>query len=114
MVVLRGQIWWADLGEPRGSSPGYMRPVIIVQADNFNKTKLNTVIVAIITRNLRLAQMPGNVAVSSRVSGLESDSVINITQLITLDRTDLLEHLGTLPENKMDQVSEGLALVLAL
>lgn len=114
MVVLRGQIWWADLGEPRGSSPGYERPVVILQSDSFNKTELNTVIVAIMTSNLRLAQMPGNVVVSMRTSGLESDSIINITQLFTLDRTDLIEYLGALPENKINQIGGGLRLVLDL
>ena len=114
MVVLQGQIWWADLGEPRGSSPGYERPVVVVQADAFNKTSINTVIVAIVTKNIRLANMPGNVVLPKRFSGLESESVINATQLFTLDRGDLIEHMGTLPANKIDQISEGLRLVLAL
>ena len=114
MVIRRGEVWWADLGDPRGSGPGHERPVVILQADDFNKTHLKTVIVAIITTNLRLADMPGNVVVSTGSSGLESDSVVNITQLFTLDRTDLLEHLGRLPENKVDKISQGLRLVLEL
>ncbi len=114
MVVERGGIWWADLGEPRGSSPGFHRPVVIIQSDFYNRTRLNTLIVAIITTNLRLANMPGNVLLSKRTSELKEESVVNITQLFTLDRSDLLEFVGTLSERKMEQVEKGLRLVLSL
>jgi mRNA interferase MazF len=114
MVIERGQIWWADLGEPRGSSPGYHRPIVIIQSDFFNQTLINTLIAAIITTNLRLADMPGNVSLTKRVSGLDEDSVVNITQLFTIDRTTLLEYVGTLSERKMEQIDEGLRLVLNL
>jgi mRNA interferase MazF len=114
MVIERGQIWRADLGEPRGSSPGYHRPIVIIQSDFFNQTRINTMIVAIITTNQRLANMPGNISVSQRASGLDEESVVNITQLFTLDRNDLLELVGTLSERKMEQIDEGLRLVLSL
>lgn len=114
MVIERGEIWWADLGEPRGSSPGFHRPVLIVQSDFFNKTRIKTVIAAIITTNLRLADMPGNVALSSRASGLDKESVVNISQLFTLDNADLLEHVGNISAQKMAQVEKGLRLVLSL
>jgi mRNA interferase MazF len=114
MVIERGQIWWADLGEPRGSSPGFERPVIIIQADFFNQTGINTVVVAIITTNLNLAEMPGNVLITPRVSGLNEESVINVTQLFTVDKTALYEFVGTLSERKMEQIDKGLRLVLSL
>jgi mRNA interferase MazF len=114
MVVERGEIWWADLGEPRGSSPGFERPVLIIQADDFNQTRINTLIVAMVTTNLRLAKMPGNIAISKRASGLEEESVVNISQIFTLDRQDLLEQVGMLSERKMEQVDAGLRLVLSL
>ncbi len=114
MVVERGEIWWADLGEPRGSSPGFHRPVVIIQSDYFNKTRMNTLVVAIITTNLRLAEMPGNVLLSKRTSGLEKESVVNNSQIFTVDKTDLLDFVGTLPGRKMEQIDEGLRLVLSL
>ncbi|MGB7207386.1 MAG: type II toxin-antitoxin system PemK/MazF family toxin [Pyrinomonadaceae bacterium] len=114
MVIRRGQIWWADLGTPRGSGPGYERPIVVIQADVFNKTDVRSVIVAIVTTSLRLAKMPGNVPVSRGIGGLVEDSVINITQLFTLDRDDLIEHLGELSAEKIDQVDKGLRLVLSL
>ena len=114
MVIERGEIWWADLGEPRGSSPGFHRPIVIIQSDFFNKTAINTLIVAITTTNLRLAKMPGNVLLSQRSSGLKEESVVNISQLFTIDRSDLLEFVGTLSERKMEQIDEGLRLVLSL
>lgn len=114
MVIRRGQVWWADLGPPRGASPGYERPVVVIQADLFNKTDIESVIVAIATTNLRLARMPGNVAVERGTGGLTQDSVINTTQLYTVDKSDLLDLLGTLPKAKIDQVDLGLKLVLSL
>lgn len=114
MIIRRGQVWWADLGTPRGSSPGYQRPIVVVQADGFNKTDIRSVIVATVTTNSRLAKMPGNVSVLRGIGGLVEDSVVNITQLFTLDRDDLIEHLGTLPKEKMEQVDRGLRLVLSL
>lgn len=114
MVVERGEIWWADLGEPRGSSPGFHRPVLIIQSDFFNKTRINTLIVAIITTNSRLAEMPGNILLSKRASGLKKESVVNSSQIFTVDRTDLLEYIETISERKMEQVDNGLRLVLSL
>lgn len=114
MVIERGEIWWADLGEPRGSSPGLEHPIVIIQSDNFNQTKINTVIVALVTSNLARAEMPGNIRLSTRASGLEKESVINITQLFTVDKTDLMEFIGTLSSKKLEQIDEGLRLVLSL
>lgn len=114
MVIERGEIWWADLGEPRGSSPGLHRPIVIIQSEFFNRSQLNTLIAAIITTNLRLTNMPGNVSLSKRTSGLKEESVVNITRLFTVDRSDLLEFVGTLSGKKMEQIDDGLRLVLSL
>ena len=114
MVIERGQIWWVDLSEPRGSSPGYERPVVIVQSNDFNRTKLNTVICAVITSNLDLAEMPGNVLIKRNQTELPKDSVVNVTQILTIDKSELLEYVGTLSERKMELIEKGLRLVLSL
>ncbi|MGI8542508.1 MAG: type II toxin-antitoxin system PemK/MazF family toxin [Aridibacter sp.] len=110
----RGQIWWADLPEPRGSSPGYEHPIVIIQSDDFNKTNINTVIGAVITSNLVLAEMPGNVLIKKNQSELTKDSVVNVTQIVTIDNTELLEYVGKISERKMEQIERGLRLVLSL
>ncbi len=114
MVIERGQIWWADLPEPRGSSPGYEHPIVIIQSDSFNQTKLNTVIGVVITSNLDLAEMPGNVLIKKENSELPKDSVINITQIVTIDKSELLKYVGTVSERKIEQIENGLRLVLSL
>ena len=96
MVINRGEIWWADLPEPTGSSPGYRRPVVIIQSDIFNKTNLNTSIVALITTNPELAKMRGNVLLKKHQSELPKDSIVNVTQVFTLDKSLLLEYVGGL------------------
>ncbi len=114
MVIERGQIWWADLPEPRGSSPGYEHPIVIIQSDDFNKTNINTVIGAVITSNLVLAEMPGNVLIKKNQSELTKDSVVNVTQIVTIDNTELLEYVGKISERKMEQIERGFRLVLSL
>lgn len=110
----RGEIWWAGLPVPRGSEPGFRRPVVIVQSDPFNRSKIRTVIAAIISSNLRLADAPGNVAVSRRQSRLARDSVINVSQLITLDRSYLTERIGKVSSSLLVAIDDGLRLVLSL
>ncbi len=112
--IQRGEIWWADLPEPRRSEPGYRRPVLVIQADTFNRSRIQTAIVAVITTNLDLAEAPGNVLLPARVAGLPKDSVVNVSQLLTLDRAFLSEHAGTLPPRVQRFVDEGLRTVLAL
>jgi mRNA interferase MazF len=114
MEIRRGDIWWADLPEPRASDPGFRRPVLVVQDDDFNESLIGTVVIAAITTNLELAKAPGNVLVAARQSGLPKDSVINVSQLLTLDRRFLTEFVGPLPDRKMAHVNEGLRLVLSL
>lgn len=110
----RNQIWWASLPDAVGSSPGFRRPVLIVQADPFNISKINTVIVLTITSNLNLANAPGNVSVSAKQSGLTKDSVINVSQILTIDKSFLSEYVSSLSAKVMQQVEEGLRLSLAL
>jgi mRNA interferase MazF len=113
-VTSRGSICWADLGEARGSKPAKRRPVLIIQADPFNASRLNTTIAAVITSNTALAAMPGNVFLPAVASGLPKDSVVNVTALVTLDKTDLAEPVGHLPTSLMKDVDRGLHRVLGL
>lgn len=110
----RGEIWWADLPSPVGSGPGYKRPVLIVQANPFNASRIATVVVATVTFNLALAEAPGNVRIAKSDSGLPQPSVVNVSQLITLDRSILAGKVRTLSGAAMDKVDSGLKLVLAL
>ena len=110
----RGEIWWASLPEPKGSEPGYRRPVVLIQSDEFNQSNISTVLCACITSNLVLANAPGNVRISVRSSGLSKPSVVNISQLITVDKRFLAEKIKTLDHRSMNQVDEGLRLVLNL
>lgn len=114
MVISRGSIWWTDLGSPVGSGPGYRRPVLVIQSDEFNKSKINTVIVAVITSNLRLAKAPGNVLIKKEESGLEKDSVINMSQIITIDKEMLTELVGTVGKRYLKKIENGIKLVLSL
>jgi mRNA interferase MazF len=113
-VIGRGEVWWADLGAPRGSEPAYCRPVIVVSSDRYNASRLRTVTAAVMTRNTRLAALPGNVSIPASVSGLPHDSVANVTQLVTLDRQSLTERVGHLPDWLVEQVGEGLRRALEL
>ena len=114
MVVERGEVWWADLGEPVGAEPGYRRPIIIVQADAFNRSRIDTVIALILTSNLQLLDAPGNVLVRTKESGLPKDSVANVSQVVTLDREMLTERVARLPKRIMRRIDDGLRLVLSL
>lgn len=114
MEIRRGQVWWAELSEPRGSEPGYRRPVLVVQADSFNRSRISTVLCVVLTSNLRLVDAPGNVLISAPTAGLPKDSVANVSQLVTLDRGFLDEQIGRLPARSMAAVDAGLKLVLNL
>jgi mRNA interferase MazF len=113
-AMKRGEIWWADLPNPVGSGPGYKRPVLVVQANPFNASRIATVIVATVTSNLALAEAPGNVRIGKSDSGLPQSSVINVSQLITLDRSIFTSKVKALPGAVMDKVDSGLKLVLSL
>lgn len=112
--IHRGEVWWADLPQPRGSEPGFRRPVLVVQANAFNRSRIQTVIVAAITSNVDLADAPGNLLLPARSSGLRRDSVVNVSQILTLDRDFLTERAGTLPPRLQACLDAGLRLVLEL
>ena len=113
-MVKRGEIWWADLPEPIASGPGYRRPVLIVQSDFLNNSKINTVIVVALTTNLTLAMAPGNVRLPSRATRLNKASVVNTSQMLTLDKSLLIEKIVMLHESYLDEVIEGIRLILAI
>lgn len=110
----RGSVWWADLEPPAGSAPGFRRPVLIVQADAFNRSALHTTIAVVLTSNLRLADAPGNVRLAARETGLPKDSVANVSQVVTIDRDHLAEQVGRLAERQVRRVDDRLRLVLGL
>lgn len=112
--MYRGEIWWASLPEPIGSEPGYRRPVLIVQDDIFTQSRINTVIVVIITSNIQLAEAPGNTLLQSKATGLLKDSVANVSQIFTVDKNFLVERIGMLPGHLQEKVDEGLRTVLYL
>lgn len=114
MVVERGQVWWADLDEPSGSKPRFRRPVLIVQDDAFNRSRLRTVIAVVLTSNLRLVEAPGNVLIPAKSAGLPKDSVANVSQVITVDRDFLSDPAGRVRGQLLKDVENGLRLVLAL
>lgn len=110
----RGEIWWASMGAPSGSGPGYRRPVLIVQSNDFNKSRIATVIAAVITSNVALAGAPGNVLLIPRISGLRKPSVVNVSQVVTLDRALLSDRVKRLSDRQMAAIDAGLRLVLHL
>ena len=112
MVISQGEIWWADLPEPAGSGPGFRRPVVVVQGDAFNLSALQTVVCVTLTSNVRWAEAPGNVLLSARATGLPRDSVANVSQIVTLDRTTLTERVGRLSRSKLELLVGGIELVL--
>ena len=114
LVVFRGELWSADLPEFTGIEPGVRRPVLIIQINRFNQSRLATVLAVAVTTHLALAQMPGNVLIEAAASGLEQGSVVNITLVITIDRQFLLRRIGSLPQNVLQRVEQGLRLIQGL
>lgn len=110
----RGEIWWASIPEPAGSGPGYRRPYLVVSANSFNESRINTVVAAVITSNLRLADAPGNVRLPVRGTGLSKPSVVNVSQLITIDKSFLTQKVGRVPPALLAEIDDGLRLVLSL
>ena len=113
-MIQRGEIWWADLAEPRGSEPGFRRPVLVVQSDAFNRSRIATTVVAAVSSRVELSAAPGNVRLSRRESKLPRESVVNVSQLMTLDRRFLTERVGRLSARLMAEVDAGVRLVLSL
>ncbi|UCG87968.1 MAG: type II toxin-antitoxin system PemK/MazF family toxin [Gemmatimonadota bacterium] len=114
MVVERGEVWWASLPDPRGAEPGFRRPVLIVQNDAFNRSRIQTVLAVVLTSNLRLLDAPGNAFIPKKLSRLPRDSVANVSQLITVDRAFLAQRSAKLPSQLIRAVNSGLRLVLDL
>ncbi len=112
MVISQGDIWWADLPDPTGSGPGFRRPVVVVQGDSFNRSRLATVVCVPLTSNTKWAKAPGNVLLSTRLTGLPKESVANVSQIVSLDRTLLTGRLGKLPRTKLGLVLSGIDVVL--
>jgi mRNA interferase MazF len=112
VAVARGDVWWADLAEPSGSGPGFRRPVVVVQGDPMNRSRIATVVCVVLTSNLKWATAPGNVLVSRDDTGLPKDSVANVSQIVTLDKATLTERTGKLPRRKLELVLSGIDVVL--
>jgi mRNA interferase MazF len=112
--VKKGDIWWASLEPPQGSEPGFRRPIVIVSSNHFNQSKINTVLAAVVTSNLRLADAPGNVLLKKKYSKLAKDSVINVSQLITVDKAFLTEKISKLNDDHVNALNDGLRMVLEL
>ncbi len=113
-MIQRGGIYWADLGQAKGSRPAKRRPVLVISADTYNRSRLATVLGAVITSNTKLAAMPGNVFLPAATTGLPRDSVVNVTALVTLNKTDLADRVGNLSGELLTNVERGLRRVLNL
>ena len=111
-MISQGEVWWADLPAPVGSGPGFRRPVVIVQGDALNRSRLRTAVCVPLTSNLKWAGAPGNVRLSGNTTGLPRDSVANVSQIVTLDRNALDECAGRLPPSKLELVLSGVDIVL--
>ena len=112
MTVAQGDVWWADLPEARGSGPAFRRPVVVVQGDTLNRSRIATVVCVALTSNVKWAAAPGNVLLPPTMTGLPKESVANVSQLVTLDKTDLTERTGKLPRTKLEVVLSGIDVVL--
>lgn len=113
-MITRGGICWVDFGDPQGSRPGKRRPVLVVQSDAYNASRLATVVVSVLTSNTSLASLPGNVFLPAATTGLPKDSVVNVTAIVTLNETDLEDFAGTVPGYLMGDVDRGLRRILDL
>jgi mRNA interferase MazF len=112
MVISQGEVWWADLGEPMGSDPGYRRPVIVVQGDALNRSRISTVVCIPLTRNIKWANAPGNLLLKSELTGLPVDSVANVSQIVALDREQLTERVGKVGSRQLDAILNGVDVIL--
>ncbi|MGB7552790.1 MAG: type II toxin-antitoxin system PemK/MazF family toxin [Candidatus Korobacteraceae bacterium] len=111
-MISQGEIWWADLPLPQGSGPGFQRPIVVVQSDSFNRSRIATVVCVPLTSNLKWALMSGNVPLSSRITGLPKNSVANVSQIITIDKYLLTERVGRLSRAKLELLPSGIDIVL--
>ncbi len=112
VTVSQGEVWWADLGEPRGSKPGFRRPVLVIQGDALNRSRIATAVCVALTSNVKWASAPGNVLLSESATGLPKESVANVSQIVTLDESELTVRVGKLPKAKLELVLSGVDVVL--
>ena len=112
MVIGQGEVWWADIGEPIGSAPGFRRPVVVVQSDAINRSRIGTVVCVPMTSNLKWARAPGNVLLKANLTGLPKDSVANVSLVVALDKNQLTERSGKLPRRQLEAVLNGIDVVL--
>jgi len=112
VVISQGEIWWADLGDPVGSAPGYRRPVLVVQGDALNRSRIGTVVCVPLTSNLKWGHAPGNVRLGARLTGLDKDSVANVSLIVAIDRSRLTERVGRISDRKLELVLAGIDVVL--
>ena len=111
-VIAQGEVWWADLGDPLGSAPGYRRPVLVVQGDPLNRSRIATVVCVPLTSQLKWAGAPGNVLLTAAASGLDRDSVANVSLLVAIDKAQLIERVGKVTARKLERVLAGVDVVL--
>ncbi len=111
-MISQGDVWWTDLPDPAGSGPGYRRPVVVVQGDPLNRSRISTVVCAVVTSNLKWAKAPGNVRLPARESGLKQDSVVNVSQILTLDRSRLADRVGRVSMSRLSHILSGIDVVL--
>lgn len=112
MVIAQRDVWWADLADPIGSAPGYRRPVVVIQSDPLNRSQLATVVCVVLTSNLRWSIAPGNVLLGAKHTGLDRDCVANVSQLVTIDKRQLTERVGSIPKRQMGAIFSGIDLIL--
>lgn len=112
MVVCQGEVWWADLGEPTGSAPGFRRPVLVVQCDSINRSQIATVVCVPLTSNVKWADAPGNILLKASATGLPKDSVANVSLIVALDRDQLTDRVGKLPPRHVTAVVNGIDVIL--
>ncbi len=112
MVILQGEVWWAEIPPPSGSGPGFRRPVVVVQSDSLNRSRLATVVCVPLTSNVKWAGAPGNVPLDAGTTGLPKDSVANVSQVVAIDRAVLDEHVSRLPREKLDLILDGIEVVI--
>ena len=110
--VSQGDVCWADLAEPSGSEPGFRRPVVVVQGDAFNRSRIATVVCVALTSNVKWSVAPGNVLLSAAATGLPKESVANVSQIVTIDRAQLSKRVGKLSSAKLDLILSGIDVVL--
>ena len=112
MVISQGEVWWADIGDPTGSAPGFRRPIVVIQGDALNRSRISTVVCIPLTSNIKWANAPGNVLLKKEVTGLPQDSVANVSQIVALDRSQLTERVGKVAPRHLTAIVNGVDVVL--